>query len=289
MSTVTANGTKATTSSNCQDKGQMADEEINASIGLCMAQLSGVNNFLAALRRTCMIHGAISTPMGRTNVIRGLNSRTQAAAHAKALRQAVSGYIQKSSRCLKIVMANIHTALIHMEEKGYKYYIKQDIGELGDGRVDSKALLCNHRMKPARQLRYERQTAEPFDGNVTVDRDVTLVMIVHDELIFEVRDSFIPAFSTLACNCFENSIVLEDHEGTESAIRLRARVKKGSTWAQLRKLTKITLFHIHTLVKFELHNRKNTNLFDLFDLLAQVKNLEHDCEHCEIHVVNSTW
>ena len=124
----------------------------------------------------------------------------------------VNMYLQGSvSDALKVVAGNIHEALCGMRRQGYHYCCPQP-------------------------QQHERR-ALVYDGGGG-DDDAWLVLSVHDELVFEVREQFLPAFAALTRHCFEKSVILGAPPGSAgssniSPIGMRARLSAGPTWAQL--------------------------------------------------------
>jgi DNA polymerase I-like protein with 3'-5' exonuclease and polymerase domains len=130
-------------------------------------------------------------------------------------------YLQGSvSDALKVVAGNIHEALCGMRRQGYRYRCPQP-------------------------QQHERR-ALVYDGGGGDDDDAWLVLSVHDELVFEVREQFLPAFAALTRHCFEKSVILGAPPGSAgtssstggssssvSPIGMRARLSAGPTWAQL--------------------------------------------------------
>jgi DNA polymerase theta len=130
-------------------------------------------------------HGYVETLLGRRRYLPGIHS-AEAGERAQAERQAVNSVCQGSAADLiKLAMVNIHHELA-----------RGALGPPGEG-----------------------------EGLACVDKACRLVLQVHDELVYEVKEELIQPAVELVRRCMEGAVRLR--------VPLRVKVHVGRSWGAL--------------------------------------------------------
>jgi DNA polymerase I-like protein with 3'-5' exonuclease and polymerase domains len=153
----------------------------------------GIRTFVRSCKDFCKAHGYVETLLGRRRYLPGIHS-SDAGDRAQAERQSVNSVCQGSAADLiKLAMVNIHHELERLQ---------QGAGDGGGGGGGSKK-----------------------GGNLGDLRDCRLVLQIHDELLFEVKESMVPEVVRVVKRCMEGALRLK--------VPLKVNLKVGPSWGAL--------------------------------------------------------
>ena len=72
---------------------------------------------------------------------------------------------------------------------------------------------------------------ESLKHGMKVDADAVLVLTLHDELVYEVREECLPVVAHIARLCFEKSVII----GSGGQVPLQATIRVGGNLASLKE------------------------------------------------------
>ena len=163
-----------------------------------LAAYPGVKAFMRRCKDFCRAHGYVETLLGRRRYLPRIHS-PEAGERAQAERQAVNSVCQGSAADL------IKLAAVNVQH------------ELARGALLGGALLGGGGGAAT--------AAEGRSGLAHVDKPCRLVLQVHDELVYEVKEELIQPAVELVVRCMESAVRLR--------VPLRVKVHVGRTWGAL--------------------------------------------------------
>jgi len=155
----------------------------------------GIRTFVRSCKDFCKAHGYVETLLGRRRYLPGIHT-SDAGDRAQAERQSVNSVCQGSAADLiKLAMVNIHHELERLQ---------QGVGDVAGGgsRAGGKK-----------------------GGGLGDLRDCRLVLQIHDELLFEVKESMVPEVVRIVKRCMEGALRLK--------VPLKVNLKVGPSWGAL--------------------------------------------------------
>lgn len=160
-----------------------------------MGTYPGIRTFIRSCKDFCKAHGYVETLLGRRRYLRGIQS-SDAGDRAQAERQSVNSVCQGSAADLiKLAMVNIYHELERLQHG------------IGNGNGDGGG------------------SGSENSGSLGDLRDCRLVMQIHDELLFEVKESMVSEVVRIVKRCMEGAIRLR--------VPLKVNLKVGPSWGAL--------------------------------------------------------
>ena len=218
--------------SNCNlatDELWKVREDLRTSYDFCRKKLAGVGIFQTALRRKCRALRRAVTPMGRVRWLPDLALSTDSERYRRATRQALNTFIQASmADLLKVTIVNIHSCLEQMALGGYAYRVT-DKSTCSGSELQQKQKEADHSL-----FSYNVPYSTLADMHrclklgQKVDADAVLVLSLHDELVYEVREECLPVVAHIARLCFEKSVVVG-----AGRVPMQATIRVGENFASL--------------------------------------------------------
>ncbi|GAB5030902.1 dna polymerase theta [Nannochloropsis oceanica] len=160
----------------------------------------GIRSFIGSCKDFCRAHGYVETLLGRRRYLPGIQS-SDAGDRAQAERQSVNSVCQGSAADLiKLAMVNIYHELERLQH---------GVGNGSDGGGSGGS--CNG--------------GNGESGSLGDIHDCRLVLQIHDELLFEVKESMISEIMRIVKRCMEGAICLK--------VPLKVNLKIGPSWGAL--------------------------------------------------------